>query len=186
MPPAVPAPPAPPAAPAPPAPPAASAPSLRPVLCLSAASRLRGLLYRRPGWLAADEVLVLAPCASIHTFLMRDAIDVAFIDARGRVLRSERAVPPGRMLTAPRAACVLERFTPESNDGCWPAAGDTLALCTGELQPVPAPRLASDSQPTPAPRLASDPQPTPAPQPASDPRIAPAREPRQLHTQVRN
>ena len=54
--------------------------------------RARGLLGRAP--LAADEALLIRPCSSIHTFGMRFAIDVVFIDALpkstvGKILRRE-------------------------------------------------------------------------------------------------
>ena len=39
---------------------------------------------------------------------MRFALDVAFLDAEGRVLRLERDVPPNRVLGCRRAAAVLE------------------------------------------------------------------------------
>jgi uncharacterized protein len=48
-----------------------------------ARARRRGLLGRD----AIDGVLVLRPCRHVHTFRMRFAIDVAFCDADGRVLR---------------------------------------------------------------------------------------------------
>jgi hypothetical protein len=39
---------------------------------------------------------------------MRFALDVAFLDSRGCVLRLERAVPRNRVLVCPRASAVLE------------------------------------------------------------------------------
>ena len=57
-------------------------------------SRLGGLLVRpalRPG-----EALYLAPCASVHTFFMRYAIDVAFVDREGRVLKLVTELKPFR------------------------------------------------------------------------------------------
>lgn len=83
-------------------------------------SRLRGLLFRDPAWLGEAGVLVLVPCKSVHTFLMRHALDIAFVDARGRVVRAERAVPSGRVLSAPHAVAVLERFA--NPDLPWPAS----------------------------------------------------------------
>ena len=44
----------------------------------------RGLLGRD----AIDGVLVLRPCRHVHTFRMRFAIDVAFCDVNGLVLRT--------------------------------------------------------------------------------------------------
>lgn len=96
----------------------------------SALSRLRGLLFRAPSASVDDELLALAPCASIHTFGMRQAIDVAFADARGVVLKSCTGVEPGRLLRCPGAAITLERFAPERRtlDKAWFAKGDSLCL----------------------------------------------------------
>jgi uncharacterized membrane protein (UPF0127 family) len=67
-----------------------------------AKSRNRGLLGR--DGLASDAALILAPCASIHTFFMRFAIDVLFVRKDGTVAKvRERIVPM-------RAACALGGF----------------------------------------------------------------------------
>lgn len=114
--------------PEPPAPPAA----LRPVFLLTFPQRARGLLGRSVAWLRPDEVLVFAPCASIHTLGMREPIDVAFLSGTGAVLRSERAVAPGRLLRCPGAALALERFTrpevPAAARPPWPSEGQRLQL----------------------------------------------------------
>jgi uncharacterized membrane protein (UPF0127 family) len=55
------------------------------------AARLGGLLARPP--LRDDEALYLAPCASVHTFFMRYAIDVVFVDRAGRVLKLATLAP---------------------------------------------------------------------------------------------
>lgn len=70
-------------------------------------SRSIGLLVRRQ--LAADEGLLLAPGGSIHTFGMRFAIDVIFLDAELRVRALSRRVRPWRIsLAPPQTAFVLE------------------------------------------------------------------------------
>lgn len=61
---------------------------------------------RVQGWLkrasAADgEGLLIVPCASLHTFGMRFELDVAFLDRRGRVLKSVERVRPGRLVWGP-------------------------------------------------------------------------------------
>ena len=40
--------------------------------------------------------ILLVPCASVHTFGMRFAIDVAFLDEDDRVVMTRPALPPGR------------------------------------------------------------------------------------------
>jgi uncharacterized membrane protein (UPF0127 family) len=68
--------------------------------------RARGLLLRPP--LGFDEALLLPGCASVHTFGMRYAIDVVFLDPLGRVLRVARALRPWRIASQSGAAAVLE------------------------------------------------------------------------------
>lgn len=69
-------------------------------------ARLGGLLVRRP--LREGEALYLAPCSSVHTMFMRYPIDVAFLDARGRVLKVVPHLKPWRMAVCFGAAAVLE------------------------------------------------------------------------------
>src|SRR5437868_15485931 len=69
-------------------------------------SRMRGLLGR--GGLAAGEGLLLQPAGSVHTFFMRFAIDVVFLDRERRVLRVVEGLPPWRAAAARRARTVLE------------------------------------------------------------------------------
>ena len=69
-------------------------------------ARNRGLLGRSS--LADDAALILAPCNSIHTFFMRFAIDVVFVDRDGRVRRTRQALRPWRIQAAPRAFAVVE------------------------------------------------------------------------------
>lgn len=91
--------------------------------------RARGLLFRRRSWLGEGGSLLLVPCSSIHSLLMRHPIDVAFVDARGRVLRSEERVRPGRILRCAGAVAVLERFSPAQGEHSpWPQEGEGLAL----------------------------------------------------------
>lgn len=83
--------------------------------------RLRGLLGTDEG----ASCLLLLNCRSIHTFGMRYAIDVAFVSSDGEVVRSERGVKPGRVLTARSASSVLER---PSSITWWPRQGERLSL----------------------------------------------------------
>ncbi len=57
--------------------------------------RLRGLLGRET--LAPGELLLLERCRMIHTFGMRFAIDVVFLDRAWRVVGLRQAVPAGRI-----------------------------------------------------------------------------------------
>lgn len=76
-------------------------------------SRFVGLMGKTEQ--ASPKALLIRPCNSIHTFFMRFAIDVVFLDAQGKVLRIRRAVPPGRILwPVPDAMQVLELKTATS------------------------------------------------------------------------
>lgn len=63
--------------------------------------RLRGLIGRR---LSPGEGLLLVPCNQIHTFWMGYPIDVIYLDAMGRALRVDAAVPPGKSCALVRGA----------------------------------------------------------------------------------
>ena len=67
--------------------------------------RLVGLAFRRR---PPDRGLLLPRTRSVHTFGMRFALDLHWIDGRGEVVRVDRAVPPGRVRTCLRARAVLE------------------------------------------------------------------------------
>jgi uncharacterized protein len=69
-------------------------------------SRLMGLaLLARE---RAPRGLLLPGCRAVHTIGMRFAIDVVFLDAEGRALRVDPALPPGRFVAEHRARAVLE------------------------------------------------------------------------------
>jgi uncharacterized membrane protein (UPF0127 family) len=68
-------------------------------------SRLLGLALRRP---PPDTALLLPRCRSVHTFGMRFALDLVWLDAAGRVLAIDANVPPCRVRTCRRAAAVVE------------------------------------------------------------------------------
>jgi uncharacterized protein len=69
-------------------------------------ARLLGLAGLRE--LPPDRALLIPGCRSVHTFGMRFALDVAFLDTDGRVLAVRSAVPPGRVVGHRGAAAVLE------------------------------------------------------------------------------
>ncbi|MFJ4963507.1 DUF192 domain-containing protein [Streptomyces sp. NPDC088729] len=67
-------------------------------------ARTRGLLGRD----GIDGAMMLTPCGSVHTFRMRFAIDVAYLDRTFRVL-AVRTMRPGRLgLPRLRARHVVE------------------------------------------------------------------------------
>jgi uncharacterized membrane protein (UPF0127 family) len=70
-------------------------------------ARLLGLALLRD--LPPDRALLIPRCRSVHTFGMRFALDLLFLDRHGRPLREVRGVGPGRVVSCPGAAAVLER-----------------------------------------------------------------------------
>ncbi len=91
--------------------------------------RFKGLQFRKP--LPDGHAILLRPCSSIHTFWMRFAIDVVFVDESGRMVQIERNVGPWRTVIAKiRSAAVLEMTS-----GSLPAkltVGDILTWKSGE------------------------------------------------------
>ncbi len=69
-------------------------------------SRLLGLALLRPG--RAGEGLLIPRCRSVHTFGMRFAIDVVFLDRERRALSVRRSVARNRVVGHRGAAAVLE------------------------------------------------------------------------------
>lgn len=69
-------------------------------------TRMRGLLGRKT--LAQGQGLLLRPASSIHTWFMRFAIDVVFLDRELRVLKIKEQVRPWRGAARFRADSALE------------------------------------------------------------------------------
>jgi uncharacterized membrane protein (UPF0127 family) len=94
--------------------------------------RARGLLGR--GGLERGRALYLAPCGAIHTFFMRFALDLVFVDSSMRVVRTAWNVPPWRMAFGGSRA----RGVFEMQAGWFPrdtvSAGDEIALVRAKSQ----------------------------------------------------
>ncbi|NLC37514.1 MAG: DUF192 domain-containing protein [Alcaligenaceae bacterium] len=84
--------------------------SARPCLKLRRADTflLRLLGLHDQGKLAADEGLLLTPCAAIHTFFLRQPLDVVFLDALGQERRCIHGLPPNRVAWAAGVRAVIE------------------------------------------------------------------------------
>ena len=65
----------------------------------TALARMRGLLGREP--LRDGEALLIEPCAAIHTFFMRFAIDAAFLSRDLHVVRAISTLKPWRATRLP-------------------------------------------------------------------------------------
>lgn len=82
----------------------------RAYVAATARSRLLGLAWLDD--LPAGCGLLIPGCGSVHTFGMRFALDVDFLDGQGRILRRVEAVAPRRVLWHRGAEAILERRTP--------------------------------------------------------------------------
>ena len=72
----------------------------------TSATRNVGLLKHKG--LNAGEGLWIVPCQSVHTFFMKFAIDLVYLDKRRRVRKVRHAVPPWRVSGCIWAHSVLE------------------------------------------------------------------------------
>ena len=89
-------------------------------VAVGARARLLGL-----AGLALEEAgagLLIPRCSSVHTFGMRFALDLVFLDSRRRPLATRRALPPRRFAALRGAAAVLE-LPASAGSGNFAAAG---------------------------------------------------------------
>ncbi len=78
--------------------------------------RFRGLMWTDA--LAEDHALLIEHCASVHTFFMRFALDVVYLNKQMQIVKLEMNVPPWRLSwggsgarhTLEMAAGGIERF----------------------------------------------------------------------------
>ena len=77
-------------------------------------ARLRGLIGRDwPEGVAFE----IPRCRSVHTFGMRFALDLVWLDGERRVVRVDRAVPPRRVRSCRAARSVVEIRAPGTKGG---------------------------------------------------------------------
>ncbi len=86
-------------------------------------ARLLGLALLVPE--RAGTGLLIPRCNSVHTFGMRFALDLVFLDAEGQPLAVRCGVPPRRFAVERRAVAVLE----------LPVAAASASLVAGKCEP---------------------------------------------------
>jgi len=89
-------------------------------------SRMVGLLGRRR--LGEDEGLLLAPCRSIHTLLMRFPIDVLYLDREHVVVKTAPALRPFRFSACLRGGHSTLELASGAIEASGTQVGDRLAL----------------------------------------------------------
>ena len=77
-------------------------------------SRLLGLAFLDRERAGAG--LLIPRCAAVHTFGMRFALDLHFLDRAGKPLRTVLGVPPPRLVRGRGAAAVLEVPAPQGGE----------------------------------------------------------------------
>lgn len=85
--------------------------------------RMRGLLGRPQ--LQQGEGMLIDDCRLVHTFGMRYALDLAFLDRRGQVRKLVGELAPSRMMGSFAARATLE-LAPGALAGLNLKAGDSL------------------------------------------------------------
>ena len=70
------------------------------------ANRMKGLLGR--DGLSPGEGLWIKPCEAVHTFCMRFAIDLVYVDRKNRIRKVRSGVRPWRMSACLTAHSVIE------------------------------------------------------------------------------
>ncbi len=91
----------------------------------TSAKRRVGLL-KHTG-LAPGEGLWIVPCESVHTFFMKFAIDLVYVDKKHVVRKVCHAVKPWRMSVCLSAHSIIE-LPPDSVRGTQTLAGDQLEI----------------------------------------------------------
>ncbi len=98
----------------------------------TSAERRVGLLKHRT--LDDGAGLWIAPCEAVHTFFMKFAIDLIYLDREHRVHATVRALPPWRFSMCLPAHSVLE-LPPGTIDRTNTQKGDQLVLAPAESKP---------------------------------------------------
>jgi uncharacterized protein len=99
-------------------------------LAHSGESRRKGLLGR--DGLLPGEGLWIAPCESVHTFFMRFAIDLVYLDRRLRVKKVRSNVGPWRLSACLSAHSVLE-LPAGTISASQTECGDTVEIPAAEI-----------------------------------------------------
>ena len=112
--------------------PASAAPQLHIHVANRFLSRARGLLWRAP--LPVGHFMYFPNCRSVHTFGMRYALTIIFVDRNGHAVRIDRKVVPNRIVICWEASAVCETTWTLEED----AADVDLTLLQSSLAQVRA------------------------------------------------
>jgi uncharacterized membrane protein (UPF0127 family) len=99
------------------------------------AAEARSFGSRLWGWMGRTRIepgegLHLVPCGAVHTFFMRQAIDVLALDASHRVLRVFAQLRPWRLTPWVKGTRSVLELPPGTARSSGTAAGDQLTFST--------------------------------------------------------
>jgi len=109
--------------------------ALRAEVAKSTATRSKGLLGRQG--LEQGGGLWIIPCESVHTFFMRFALDLIYLDRRLRVKKVRQNVPPWRISACLTAHSVLE-LPCGTIRGSQTEVGDLVSIAPASESSAPA------------------------------------------------
>ncbi len=89
-------------------------------------SRMKGLLGKK--YMSAGEGLWLKPCNSVHTFGMKFAIDVVFLDKNNHVVSFVKNLVPNSLTSLRLKATSVLELPAGTLDSLTIAAGDELKI----------------------------------------------------------
>ena len=87
--------------------------------------RLLGLMGKKE--MSGEEALIFHKAPSIHTFFMRFAFDLVFLDKNGRIMRTCPAIRPWRLIFCGNSATTIE-FSPGTIKRTGLKIGDSLTI----------------------------------------------------------
>jgi uncharacterized protein len=100
----------------------------------SGSKRAKGLLGREG--LGSGEGLWIVPCESVHTFFMRFAIDLVYLDRKNKVKKVRSSIGPWRISACLSAHSVLE-LPAGTVHKTVTEAGDALEFTTSDAIIIP-------------------------------------------------
>lgn len=89
-------------------------------------SRFKGLMFKKN--MDEQQGLWIEPCNQVHTFNMRFAIDVIFIDKNNKILYIEYSMKPRKVSKVVRHAHSVVELCAGRAEECGIETGDTLSF----------------------------------------------------------
>jgi len=96
-------------------------------------SRFRGLMATAPSHFPTGEGLWIVPCRGVHTFAMRFAIDVLYLDGAKIVVHIEENLKPWRVAPLRLGAASVLELPGHTLNSTRTALGDEIEIAVEEL-----------------------------------------------------